>query len=284
MLSLDNWSRLTYIRYLLEKTFYLKAFYMININWLKKTKFFQSFKFDKNFIYIILIDLVYYSAFYVSLVIYFRNLIPKLVIANKAKDLIGLLSKETLSLYQSDLAIIKEANNSLTIYAVMLIIVLFLNFSCCKLWIWHLMVKKKYRLILLAKGMIVNLIFLLIILILGLAGFYTFKTEIFLFWLLLLIPISLYFSNWIQFLFAQKGTINAIYQGIYLGVKRFFYLLIPYLIIIGLLFLLLLIIRMFAPLNSKIYWPIFFLAITIFLNWAKHLLYLYKKNIFFNIT
>ena len=255
----------------------MKLLQMINPGRLKKTRFYRSFKLDKSFLYIILIDLAYYAVLYMSVVIYLRNIIPELSVANRAKDLIGLISNETTALYQSDLTAIREARSNLTIYGIILIIVLILNFSCFKLWIWHRIVKRKYRIIPLTRGIIVNFIFFIIISLLGLAGFYILKTEIFLVYLLLLIPISTYFLNWVHLLFAQKASISAIYKGFYLGVKRFFHLLIPNLIIIVLLFLLILVMKMLDTINPKIYWPIFFLCFTILLNWAKHLLYLYKK-------
>jgi hypothetical protein len=208
--------------------------------------------------------------------IFLRNAVPEIVVKNRAKDLIGLISDETLALYQSDLAAIREAGTNLTMYGIILIIVLVLNFSCFKSWIWHLIVKKKYRPASLVKGIIVNSIFFVLILLFGLAGSFILKTGLFLIYLLFLVPISIYFVNWIHMLFAHNGGIKAVYQGIYLGVKGFFHLLIPYLIIIALLFLLILIAGMFETINPKIYWPVFLICVTIFFNWAKHLLYLYK--------
>jgi hypothetical protein len=199
-----------------------------------------------------------------------------------AKDLVGLISKETSALYQKDLTVIQAARNNLTWYGIILTTVLFLNFSCLKLWIWHLIAGKKYGLSPLLRGIVVNFLFFILIFLSGLAGFYILGVEIFYFWLLLLIPISIYFLNWVHLSFAQEGSINAICQGLSLGVKGFFHVLFPNALIIILLCLLIFIFRVLDMLNPEIYWPLALISFTIFLNWAKHLLYRFKKPFFPN--
>ncbi|MCK5055415.1 MAG: hypothetical protein KAT34_02065 [Candidatus Aminicenantes bacterium] len=249
---------------------------------LTKTKLYKSFKLDKNFLYVILIDLAYYAIFFGSIAIFLRNAIPEITVTQLAKDLVGLLSKETMALYQNDLSIIQAARNNLTWYSIILTLVLFLNFSCLKLWIWHLVAKKKYGIFLLVRGIIVNFVFFIVIFSSGLAGFYILNMEMFYIWLLLLIPISIYFLNWVHLSFTQKGGISAICQGISLGIKGFFQVLFPNSLLIILFFLLIFIFKMLDAINPKIYWPLVLISITIFLNWAKRLLYLFKKPFFPN--
>lgn len=243
----------------------------------KNTRFYKSFQLDSGFLYIILIDLVYYAILFASILIFLRNAIPELVDMKRAKDVIGYISSAAETLYQNDLAVVRGARANLTLYIIILIFVLILNFSCFKLWIWHRIVKRKYKIFPLIRGIVVNFIFFIVIFLSGLAGYYIFKGAVFFIYLLLLILISIYFFNWIHLLFAQTGSISAVYRGIHLGLKRFSHLLLPNLIILILLSLLILIISMFATLNPKIFWPLFFLCIAIFFNWTKYLFYQYKK-------
>jgi hypothetical protein len=242
-----------------------------------KTKLYESFKLDKRFLYIISVDLVYYAILFGSIAIFLKNAIPELTVMQGAKDLVGILTNENSALYQHDLTIIRAARNYLTGYAVILSIVLILNFSCLKLRIWHLITKKKYGILSLLKGIIVNSLFFILIFLPGLAGYYIFDMKMFCVWLLLLIPIAIYFLNWVHLSFAQRGSISGSFQGISLGLKNFFPVLLPNLLLITLFFLLIFIFKMLGPINPKIYWPLALICFTLFLNWGKYLLYLYKK-------
>ena len=240
----------------------------------------ESFKFDRGFLYIVLIDLVYYAVFFGSIVFFLRKAIPELTVIQGAKDLIGLLTKETAALYQHDLTIIQAARNNVILYGIILAIVLLLNFSCFKLWVWQLITKKKYGIGPLVRGVVVNVMFFILVSLLGFAGYYTLSGGAYYIWLLLLILFSIYFLNWIHLTFAQRSSINAVFRGIFLSVKGFSGVWLPYLLLIILLGILIGVFKLLAPLDAKIYWPLALVAFTLFFNWAKRLLYLVKKNFF----
>lgn len=249
-------------------------------NPLEETKLCRSFKPGKNFLFVILIDLVYYAILAASVTVFLRNAVPEMTVMQLSKDLVGLLTNETRSLYQHDLEIIRAARINFIGYSIALVIVLLVNFSCLKLRIWHLIAKKKYGITSLLKGLAVNFIFFVGVSLLGAAGYYLFNRQVFFIYLLFLIPALIYFLNWIHLSFAQTGSIRAIRQGISLGVRRFLPVLFPNALLLVLLILMIFIFYLITGLKPGIYWPLFLICFTFFLNWGKHLLYLYKKPFF----
>ena len=241
----------------MEKNNFVKQNYHIFVNSFKRINL-------KIFL-ILLFDILFYFVFMQVGNFFIKALEQKASNVDLTQNLLGLSQQSATQLLSS----VRGVFFFLILSAIIFIILMTINWSFFKGWIWSITTNKKFNLKFFKKFFLLNIIWLPTWFILIFLFAIIIKPQTAAIFMLITLIIAFYFTNILYPLFLKNNKISVIKEAFKLGIKKIHHFVVPYLIII---ILLLTISRIYSLITLNIYINpnIFFGVLLIFVAWLRY--------------
>jgi hypothetical protein len=244
------------------------------ISYLKKSlhAFLRSFQPGMRFLYVILIDILFYGLVIIGSVFWSNLLIEKFAIVKNAPAMLLKIESIDPAVLSSETARIQGAFTAMIAYVIIGVILLFILYSLAKGAIWTLIFKKKHSVAFYLRFAAASLMFAVSFILLALAAYYLVQEDKFVFiFVFIMLPISVYLLFMLHIMVTFTGRIWAgIRDAFAFGVGKLHLFILPFAILSILLFLIILLLSAVSQyLPDRLYAAIALLTFILFSSWSK---------------
>jgi len=252
------------------------------VGFIKNRHFIKSLRFDINFLYIILFDVLYYAVLASSIMFFmYRVFAPNMKILQNANLLLQQLTTGQQEILQSEFTALSTAYQTMIASVIIISIILLLNHAFFKSLIWKKLLNMRYSIRFAGKALVMTVFLFLSFIALVYAGYGMFKDTAYPIYLLLILFLFMHFCYIIYPMLAFDNSLKSCFRRLWRqGFGKIHIFILPYFTIISLLFVLLFIVKLFQFLPIKIYQVILIMALIAYVSWSKQyiLSIIYKLN------
>ncbi len=237
--------------------------------------------FHKKYLYSAIFDLLYYSILVFLVSFYLYRVLPKLQIMQQAAPLIQEVATATISPeIMQQISDIESAMFQFKFYSVIIIIALFLNYCFFKYLVWRFLLNKKLAAKSFGKFCVLNIIISLIFIATIFITYFVSKTNIFpVILIFIILPLTIHFINIFHPVFnIKENLVKTFKTSLEKSVLKFFHFIIPYIIMLAILFIIMQIMAIPTFLPDKVYTLLYGFIIVLYITWTKvYILEILKK-------